>query len=345
MLRGDLASQHYLPKSAAWRGRPERLLKGGKSIVSRLYRYPCEPGVAEEDPSTGIIATYARGSDYHSVLKRTLLDELADDLRRRYGKGTRLRPAVDSAPLFERDLAFRKGLGWYGRQGSIIHPEVGANGLLAQLVVDRDIEGEESEGLHPDRCGTCRLCVQVCPTAAIHPDGYRVDSRRCISYWTIETRGMIPRWIRERMGRRVFGCDDCTMICPWNRQGDRAVPGGLEPRAENVAPDLLGLLEDCVPGRFEGRFHLSPVLRAGWDGMARNVLIAMGNSDGAGLKEVALKRFRDQSSEVVRATALWAYHRHGGDAGIGRKDPSPLVRNEAEDLLSGQPALPPSPSF
>ena len=345
MVRGDLASQHYLPRSAAWRGQPDRLLKGGKAVISRLYRYHCEPGQAEEDPSRGVIASYARGSDYHRVLKETLLTELADELRRRYGKGIRLRPAVDSAPLFERDLAFRKGLGWYGRQGSIIHPEVGANGLLAQLVVDAAVEEAQDEAVHPDRCGTCRLCIQVCPTAAIHPDGYRVDSRRCISYWTIETRGMIPRWIRERMGRRVFGCDDCTMICPWNHQGDRRVPADLEPRVENKAPKLVELLHDCVPGRFERRFARSPVLRAGWDGMARNVLIAMGNSDKAGLKETALEWYRTSDSEVVRATALWTVFRHGGDISMGCKDPSETVRLEAEDLLSNRPAEPPSPAY
>ncbi|MEC7749963.1 MAG: tRNA epoxyqueuosine(34) reductase QueG [Myxococcota bacterium] len=345
LVRGDLAAQHYLPRSASWRGQPDRLLKGGKSVISRLYRYHCEPDQAEHDPHCGMIASYARGSDYHRVLKDTLLEELSEELRQRHGRGIRLRPAVDSAPLFERDLAFRKGLGWYGRQGSIIHPEVGASGLLAQLVVDREIDAEEELELHPDRCGTCRLCIQVCPTSAIHPDGYRVDSRRCISYWTIETRGMIPRWIRERMGRRVFGCDDCTMVCPWNRRSSRDVPAGLEPRRENMAPRLLELLEDCVPERFEGRFAKSPVLRAGWDGMARNVLIAMGNSDALNFKEVALERFRSTPSEVVRATALWTYFRHGGDPSIGRKDPSQIVQNEAEDLLSDRPSEAPSPAY
>jgi epoxyqueuosine reductase len=338
LARGDLADQHYLGRSLAWRGDPGRLLRDGQSFVSQLFRYRCEE--EEESPEKGTIARYARGSDYHQQLKAAMF-AFAEELRAKHGKSLRLRAVTDSAPVYERHLAWSQGGGWFGRQSSIIHPNYGAASLIAELVVDRPIESEPVE-THADRCGSCRACVQVCPTQAIAADGYRVDSRRCISYWTIEYRGIIPRWIMERMGQRIFGCDDCTVICPWNSKAKAKLLPGLQPRSENVAPNLLELLDYRDPGAFALRFAESPVLRPGVVGFIRNVLIALASLESAASRDACRAMMRDDNSPVLRATATWSLHRLGGDIESALLDDSPVVAQMARELLDGQAACPPS---
>jgi epoxyqueuosine reductase len=339
LARGDLADQHYLGRSLAWRGDPSRLLRDGQSFVSQLFRYRCEE--EEENPEKGVIARYARGSDYHQQLKAAMF-ALAEELRAKHGKSLRLRAVTDSAPVHERHLAWTQGGGWFGRQSSIIHPNYGAASLIAELVVDRPIESSHVEP-HEDRCGSCRACVQVCPTQAIAADGYRVDSRRCISYWTIEHRGIIPRWIMERMGQRIFGCDDCTVICPWNSKAKAKVLPGLEPRSENLAPNLLGLLEYRDPDAFALRFAESPVLRPGVVGFMRNVVVALASLESEASRSACQRIMRDDNSPVLRATAVWSLHRLGGDIDSALLDDVPAVVQMARELLEGEAASPPSP--
>lgn len=339
LASGDLADQHYLGRSIAWRGQPQRLLRNGQRLVTQLFRYRCEP--EPERPEVGIIARYARGDDYHTQLK-VAMQAFGESLRRQHGSSLRFRAVTDSAPVHERHLAWTQGGGWFGRQSSIIHPDFGAASLIAELVVDQDLE-LEYKAPHPDRCGSCRACVQVCPTEAIAPEGYRVDSRRCISYWTIEWNGLIPRWIMERMGRRVFGCDDCTVICPWNSKATAPVLEGLEPRTENLQPRLLELLAYRDEDAFQRRFAGSPVLRAGAAGLCRNVLIGLASLDSDAAR-AAIRRFCDQdASPVVRATAYWAAHRQGLEVTKGLGDPDALVRGLVDELLRGEPSQPPSP--
>jgi epoxyqueuosine reductase len=310
-------------------------------MIARMYRYRCEADHGDVTPTAGIIARYARGTDYHTVLKTELMGALADELRGRYGRSLRLRTVTDSAPVLERDLGYRQGLGWFGRQSSLIHPSCGAASLLAEMVVDRPID-EPVLATHPDRCGSCRACVQVCPTSAIAPDGYRVDSRRCISYWTIEQQGVLPRWIMERMGRRVFGCDDCTLICPWNAKADAPLTHSLEPRPHQIAPDLVDLLEDCAPDRFATRFGDTSVFRTGPDALARNVIVALASVDTERARAAIIETLQGHRSSVVRATAVWAHHRQGGSVDRYVKDDAVPVAEMAHALLEGQPALPPS---
>jgi epoxyqueuosine reductase len=342
LARGDLADQRYLTKQTHRRGEPAILLRGGASMVARLYRYRCEPDHGDQSPTAGIIARYARGTDYHKVLKTELFDDMAGQLRARYGSSLRLRTVTDSAPVLERDLAYRQGLGWFGRQSSIIHPAFGAASLLAELVVDRPIE-TPAPALHPDRCGSCRACVQVCPTAAIAADGYRVDSRRCISYWTIEQQGVIPRWIMERMGRRVFGCDDCTLICPWNSTADAPLTAALEARPQQIAPDLVDLLEDCQPDRFAARFGDTSLFRTGPAALARNVVVGLASVDTERARAAVDQALASHPSPVVRATAVWARHRQGREISRWCSDPAPEVAAMALAVHEGQLASPPSP--
>ena len=309
-------------------------------MISAQFRYPCEPQQLGDDQ--GRIASYARGDDYHRVLKR-LMSAQSDELRRQYGRRLRLRAITDSAPMHERHQAWRMGLGWFGRQGSIISAEHGAASLLAELVLDVPIERDVTP--HPDRCGSCRDCVLACPTGAIAPEGYRVDSRRCISYWTIEWRGLIPRWIMERMGDRIFGCDDCTVICPWNRKASAPIPSALAPRPENIAPDLLSLLACREPEQLERRFPNSPVTRPGAVGFVRNVLIALARAPSDRVHSALLQFAHSDESPVLRATAVWSAHRCGLDIDFAVNDPAAEVRGMAEALLSGRPSEPPSPDY
>ena len=339
LARGDLVDQHYLGRSMAWRGKPQRLLRNGQQLITKLFRYRCEP--EPSDPEVGTIARYARGSDYHVQLKGAM-QAFGESLRAQYGSKLRFRAVTDSAPVLERHLAWQQGGGWFGRQSSIIHPDFGASSLIAELVVDQPIE-VETKPVHPDRCGTCRACVQVCPTEAIAPDGYRVDSRRCISFWTIEWDGMIPRWIMERMGQRIFGCDDCTVICPWNAKANAPVLDGLEPHRENLRPRLLELLAYREAPVFKQRFDGTPILRTGPIGFCRNILIGLASLDQAAARTAIQKFLSHDPEPIIRATAVWAAHRQGMPIDEGLRDSSDLVRELTVELLNGVPSEPPSP--
>jgi epoxyqueuosine reductase len=239
-------------------------------------------------------------------------------------------------------LAWQQGGGWFGRQSSIINPRFGAASLIAELVVDRPVP-VETPAPHPDRCGSCRACVQICPTQAIAADGFRVDSRRCISFWTIEHRGVIPRWIMERMGQRIFGCDDCTVICPWNAKADAPILDELEARPANVQPLLLDFLACRDEATFRARFPDSPIQRPGVVGFMRNVLVALASLDQQASRDAVHGLMKDDPSEVLRATAVWSAHRLGLDVSSALRDEAAVVRQMAEDVLGGVPAKAPSP--
>ena len=316
------------------------------------------------DAGAGWIARYAwssrvdaegwrRPSDYHKVLKRRL-DALEARIRGEVPGAFEVRGFVDTGPVVERSLAVAAGLGWTGKNTCLIHPKLGSFGFLAVLLTSLPVQRETvPAALHPDRCGTCRRCIEVCPTnALIEP--YKMDATRCISYLTIEHKGAIAEELMQGMGRQVFGCDICQDVCPWNRKApigvdneqldspsrvtskdelipdrllsqpapvphpcdslsshgwdstkpNRTVPQELEPRAELVNPALewLGSLDEQS---FEQQFNGSPVRRAGFNGLRRNVAIAMGNS---GLQKFApfLAAWTDAADEGLRTAARWA---------------------------------------
>jgi epoxyqueuosine reductase len=254
-----------------------------------------------------------RPSDYHKVLKKRLdaLEVRIREERIRAGQAGdfEARGYVDTGPVVERSLATAAGLGWTGKNTCLIHPKLGSFGFLAVLLTGLPVDEERSLAeLVPDRCGTCRRCIEACPTDAL-VEPYKMDATRCISYLTIEHKGAIAEELMAGMGRQVFGCDICQDVCPWNspRRTPVRLDAELEARAELVNPALewLGSLDEQA---FEREFNGSPVRRAGFEGLQRNVAIAMGNSGD--VRFVAfLERWGVAADEGLRAAARWAVER------------------------------------
>ena len=238
------------------------------------------------------------------------------------------------APVLEKAWAERAGLGWIGKHTNVINRDVGSWIFLGALILDVELEGGER---HRDYCGTCTACIEVCPTAAIVAP-YVLDARRCISYLTIENRGPIPREFRRDMGNRIFGCDDCQDVCPWNRFAhESAQAQKFAPVGGNESPELIELFE--LDGEaFRSRFRGSPVLRAKHRGFIRNVAIALGNSNNPAAIPVLLQRL-DDAEELVRGHVAWALGQIGGTAVEAplrarlQHENDPWVRNEIEDAL------------
>jgi epoxyqueuosine reductase len=279
---------------------------------------------APAEPSAGWIARYAwssrkdekgarRPSDYHKVLLKRL-KALDARLQDRFG-AFESRSYVDTGPVMERALAAAAGLGWTAKNTCLIHPQLGSFGFLAVLLTALPVQKEEAplaEGLVPDRCGSCRRCIDACPTGALIAP-YQMDGTRCISYLTIEHKGPIAAELMAGMGRQVFGCDICQDVCPWNAKALRAGLAGadeeLEPRPELVNPALEWLAAMDEP-TFEACFNGSPVRRAGFNGLRRNVAIAVGNSGLAGWA-ARLQEWAAETDEGLRTAALWALRKLG----------------------------------
>jgi len=270
-----------------------------------------EPAAAD----AGWIARYAwsgrtdangeqRPSDYHKVLKKRLV-ALEGALRPLYG-AFEARGYVDTGPVVERSLAAAAGLGWTGKNTCLIHPKLGSYGFLAVLITDLPVQEEAAPLAVPDRCGTCRRCLDACPTGALVAP-YQMDATRCISYLTIEHRGPLDTGMMEGMGRQVFGCDICQDVCPWNRKAPISADADLEARKELVNPSLdwLAQLDEA---EFERLFNGSPVRRAGFQGLWRNVAVAMGNS-GLGRFIPMLEQWTESADDGLREAAEWAVAR------------------------------------
>jgi epoxyqueuosine reductase len=270
------------------------------------------------DAGAGWIARYAwtsrtdadgkrRASDYHKVLLKRL-KALEARLRERCGE-FEARAYVDTGPVVERSLAVAAGLGWTGKNTCLIHPKLGSFGFLAVLLTSLPVHEEKvptAPALVPDRCGTCRRCIDACPTGALTAP-YQMDARKCISYLTIEHKGAVAEELMERMGRQVFGCDICQDVCPWNKlsllNSPVSVDAELEPREELVNP-VLDWLAAMDEAEFEAQFNGSPVRRAGFSGLRRNVAIAMANS---GMRRFAerLETWVEDADEGVKSAARW----------------------------------------
>jgi epoxyqueuosine reductase len=249
-----------------------------------------------------------RPSDYHKVLLKRLKSieaRLHEELGEFEGRGY-----VDTGPVMERALATAAGLGWTGKNTCLIHPKLGSYGFLAVLLTSLDVEAQEKPLAVPDRCGSCTRCLEACPTNALIAP-YRMDATRCISYLAIEHRGTIDAELMEGMGRQVFGCDICQDVCPWNRKAPISVDPELDARAELVNPELEWLA-GLAEAEFELWFNGSPVRRAGFMGLRRNVAIAMGNS---GLVRFApsLEKWAEVADEGLRTAARWALEKLRGN--------------------------------
>jgi len=247
-----------------------------------------------------------RPSDYHKVLLKRM-KSLDARLHDEFG-AFESRAYVDTGPVVERSLATAAGLGWTAKNTCLIHPKLGSFVFLAVLLTSLEVEAEQSALTIRDHCGTCRRCLDACPTNALDTP-YQMDATRCISYLTIEHRGPIEPELMESMGRQVFGCDICQDVCPWNRKASIVVDLELEARAELVNPALeeLAALDEKA---FEEKFNGSPVRRAGFVGMRRNIAIAMGNSGHRGFMSL-LRSWSDAADEGLRAAAGWALEKLG----------------------------------
>lgn len=292
----------YLGQDTEARRDPRRLLEGARSVVcvAVSYYHPSPP--AEPAGLRGLIARYARAEDYHLVLKRRL-NELGARAARELGADVAYRACVDSAPVLERALAARAGLGFQGKNTLLISPGVGSYTVLGELLLSIELPAGEPTA---PRCGACRHCLDVCPTGALL-DAYRLDARRCISYLTIEHKGHIAAELRAGMGNRIYGCDDCLAVCPWNKFAVASREVRFQARAETDNPPLAELLalDDAA---FRKRFAGTPLKRTGRDRFVRNVVIAAGNSGNETLAPVVAALAQDGSA-LVRAMVAWAYPR------------------------------------
>lgn len=283
---------------------PESMLDSVKSVIAVAMRYTpptytLDEACAETDKA--VITAYAHGDDYHDVMKKRL-KALARELDELLGLHDQ-RVFNDTAPVLEHALAEAAGLGWQGKHSLTIHRELGSWFLLAEIFTTADIEPDEPAVNH---CGTCVACIDVCPTRAIVAP-YVVDARLCISYLTIEYSGFIPRELRTLMGNRIYGCDDCQLVCPWNSHAAGSEPeinDLLKPRGENHLPDLARLLHLDDEG-FRQHFRKSPVKRTKRSGLLRNVCIAMGNSGHAAFIPDLIAVLGDQEL-LIRGHAAWA---------------------------------------
>lgn len=327
---GDMA---WMETHETRRGSPLNLWPEVKTVIMLGMNYGPEtdPLKALEAREKGVISVYARGRDYHDVIKRKL-KKLARILLDKTGGEVKV--FVDTAPVMEKPLAQAAGLGWQGKHTNLVSRSFGSWLFLGSIFTTSDLPKDAPE---TDHCGSCSACMDVCPTDAF-PAPYKLDARRCISYLTIEARTQIPPAFRPQMGNRIYGCDDCLAVCPWNKYAAAGREAKLQARDELNAPDLLSLVELDDAG-FRSLFRASPVKRTGRDRFVRNVLVAIGNA-GADEKrplsgrrrpahlEAVEKRLLDLSP-LVRGMAVWA---------LGRFLPAGEMKSRAASALSGPEA-------
>jgi epoxyqueuosine reductase len=293
---------HWMATTAARRGDPRALWPQVRSIIMLGLNYDQggDPLAILQRRDRGAISAYAQADDYHDVIKPRL-KALARWLTAEAGGDVKV--FVDTAAVMEKPLAGAAGLGWQGKHTNLVSRQFGSWLFLGAIFTTLDLPPDAPE---TDHCGSCRACLDVCPTAAF-PEPYRLDARRCISYLTIEHKGPIPRELRAPMGNRIYGCDDCLAVCPWNKFARAGREMKLAARGELRAPPLaeLARLDDAA---FRKLFAKSPVKRTGRDRFVRNVLIAIGNSGDTALAAEALRLLSDPSA-LVRGAAVWALSR------------------------------------
>ena len=320
LARGYHGDMGWLADRAEERAQPAALWPEVKSVVVLgLNDGPQEDPLAVlEARERGAVSVYARNRDYHDLVKSRLKALARWTVERWPGE---LKVFVDTAPVMEKPLAQAAGIGWQGKHTNLVSRQYGSWLFLGALFTTLALPADASE---TDHCGACRACLDVCPTAAF-PAPYRLDARRCISYLTIEHKGPIPRDLRPLMGNRIYGCDDCLGVCPWNKFAVAGREAKLAARAALVAPPLADLA--CLDqAAFRALFAKSPVKRTGRDRFVRNVLIAIGNSGDPTLADAAERLIADPCG-LVRGAAIWA---------LGRLDPGRLAaiagtRSAAED--------------
>ena len=296
---GDMA---WMAETAERRSSPLQLWPEARSAIMLAQNYTpdMEPLERLKQTSTGVISVYALNRDYHDLVKGKL-KRLGQWLS--HHAKAKVKVFVDTAPLMEKPLAAAAGLGWQGKHTNLVSRQLGSWFFIGAILTTAELPADEAEA---DHCGSCRACLDICPTNAF-PAPYRLDARRCISYLTIEHQGHIAREFRAPMGNRIYGCDDCLAVCPWNKFAQAASEAKLKARDDLRAPALSDLL--ALDDRdFRALFSGSAVKRLGRGRFIRNVLIAAGNSGGVQLLPL-VEALLDDNSPLVRAMAVWALSR------------------------------------
>ena len=302
LAEGAHGDMTWMETTAARRGAPLALWPAVRSVImlGKNYGPDADPLAILRERAHGAISVYAQGDDYHDLIKARLMT-LARWLMKNAGGDVKV--FVDTAAVMEKPLAAAASLGWQGKHTNLVSRQYGSWLFLGSIFTTLDLPPDAPEA---DACGSCRACLDICPTAAF-PEPYRLDARRCISYLTIEHKGPIPRELRPLMGNRIYGCDDCLAVCPWNKFAVKGREAKLAAREALRAPTLAALarLNDA---QFRALFAKSAIKRTGRDRFVRNVLIAIGNSGDAALSEEA-ERLLTDASPLVRGAAVWALSR------------------------------------
>jgi epoxyqueuosine reductase len=304
---GRHGSMTWMATTRERRAHPKAMWEQARSavVLGMNYGPDVDPLAALARRSSGAISVYAQGRDYHDLIKGRL-KTLAGKVHHRLGGEVKV--FVDTAPLMEKPLAELAGVGWQGKHTNLVSRRFGSWLFLGSLLTSLELKPDEPSG---DHCGECRACLDVCPTGAF-PAPYQLDARACLSYLTIEHAGPIPERYRAPLGNRIYGCDDCLAVCPWNKFASTAREAGLHARATLRSPALadLAALDDAA---FRALFTASPIKRIGRDRFVRNVLYAIGNSGDPDLVPVARARL-DDTDAAVRDAARWALGRLGVQA-------------------------------
>lgn len=311
--RGYAGGMGYLTSQVTRRSDLRAAFPWARSVVCVGLQYDTPvPYSTEADPERAWIARYAWGDDYHEVMG-AMLDRLTAELQQALGP-LRARPYVDTGPIVERAYAAAAGLGAWGKNTCLLHPEHGSWFFLGEVVTDLDLAPDEPRA---DMCGSCTACLDACPTGAL-PAPYVLDATRCISYLTIELKDSVPEELRAGVGRHVFGCDVCQDVCPWNRKRRHRGPEAFEARTGLMAPDLeelaeLALDEEALRERLRG----SAIKRTRRRGLLRNLAVALGNSAHPGRRRI-LERLADDDDPLVQEHARWALKRVSASACQGQ---------------------------
>jgi epoxyqueuosine reductase len=307
LARGWHGDMDYMARHGTARSRPAELVPGTLRVISvRMDYWPDEaraPWEVIDAPGRAYVSRYALGRDYHKVLRRRL-QRLADRIAQEVGE-FRCRAFTDSAPVMEVELARKAGLGWRGKHTLLLTREAGSYFFLGELYTDLPLP---ADGAASEHCGTCTKCMAICPTRAIVAP-YELDARRCISYLTIEHKGSIPEALRPLMGNRVYGCDDCQLVCPWNKyaqptgEADFAVRNGLD---DATLVELFSWSEE----EFHARLLGSAIRRIGYERWLRNLTVGLGNAPTTPAIVAALRARAEHPSALVREHVAWALARH-----------------------------------
>jgi epoxyqueuosine reductase len=340
--RGYQGEMRYMERAPERRTDASRSLAETATVVCCALNY-YRGAPASAPPGSGIISSYAQGEDYHRVLER-MLEELAELIEALASVPTRI--YVDTGPLLEKSYAVAAGLGWLGKHSSLLSRQGSSWFFLGEILVPLDLGSSSPAAIERNHCGSCTRCLAACPTGAI-VEPYVVDSRLCISYLTIELRGFVPRELRPLIGTRIYGCDDCQDVCPWNRFAVKSEVPAFLPREPLASLDLAGILR-MSRDDFRNATRGTAIRRAGYAGLLRNAAIALGNArDPRAIP--ALVEALDHPEPLVRGHGAWAFARIGDPDAIGplesrlALETEPRVREEIEWALAELSPMDPRP--